>query len=81
MKTLMWVIAILSIEALLFCAVVGTVAIVGGVPTAVVCDRGPDNTEVHITSTRPQGRIAKSYFGICVLYTHVSRHPTSYGGD
>jgi hypothetical protein len=72
-KTLMWVIAMLSIEALLFCAVVGTVAFLRGIPTAVVCDRRAPNTEVHITSTRPQGRFVKSYVGTCVLYTHVAR--------
>ena len=43
------------------------------IPTAVVCDRRAPNTEVHITSTAPQGRFVKSYIGTCVLYTHVSR--------
>jgi hypothetical protein len=76
MKVLMLVIAMLSIEALLFCAVVAAVAIVGGVPTAVVCDRRAPNTEVHITSTTPQGRFVQSYVGPCVLYTHVSRRGT-----
>ena len=47
------------------------------IPTAVVCDRRASNTEVHITSTAPQGRFVKSYIGTCVLYTHVSRR----GGD
>ena len=51
-------------------AAVGTLV---QIPTAVVCDRRAPNTEVHITSTAPQGRFVKSYIGTCVLYTHVSR--------
>jgi hypothetical protein len=51
-------------------AAVGTLV---QIPTAVVCDRRAPNTEVHITSTAPQGHFVKSYIGTCVLYTHVSR--------
>jgi len=43
------------------------------IPTAIVCDRGYPNTEVHISSTTPQGRFVKSYVAGCVLYTHVAR--------
>jgi hypothetical protein len=50
------------------------------IPTAVVCDRRAPNTEVHITSTAPQGRFVKSYIGACVLYTHVSRPVPSLRG-
>ena len=59
------------------CIVLTYVALVASplvqIPTAVVCDRRAPNTEVHITSTTPQGRFVKSYIGTCVLYTHVSR--------
>jgi hypothetical protein len=58
--------------------VVGTLV---QIPTAVVCDRRAPNTEVHITSTVPQGRFVKSHIGTCVLYTHVSRPvPGGAGG-
>ena len=51
------------------------------IPTAVVCDRRAPNTEVHITSTAPQGRFVKSYIGTCVLYTHVSRPVPGVAGS
>jgi hypothetical protein len=54
-------------------AALAAVGTLGQIPTAVVCDRRAPNTEVHITSTAPQGRFVKSYIGTCVLYTHVSR--------
>jgi len=84
-QTLHILVVVIVACVILTYAALAIVATFVQIPTAVVCDRRAPNTEVHITSTAPQGRFVKSYVGGCVLYTHVSKPvpgvSVSGGGD